>query len=206
MKEKILNKISIDDKGKEINIEVFKTEKGIVIKINGNEMDVFVNNEVVYSLYEKEEFKYVPRELRSFVDKYITTYSDGITKKGGKVFCQICLNSEDYYLIMPTNRAKSKNVQIEFILYEKKLIEENLGINIKKYIDYDTRLKEIKDVIKRNGYELKYSTSGNEYDNYYCVEIPISDFNEEKILDCFSYIKKFNIELYRIIRMKDKTY
>ena len=106
MKDKLLNTFSTENNGEIIRVNILETEKGIVFDIVGKSMDVFINGEEVYSKYDKEEYKYIPSHLRSFVEENICSYGDGIVKDGSEVKCDLLLEGTEYFLIVPTKRAK----------------------------------------------------------------------------------------------------
>ena len=91
MKDKLLNTFSTESNGEIIRVNILETDKGIVFDIVGQSMDVFINGEEFYSKYDKEEYKFIPSHLRSFVEENLCSCGDGLRKEGSEVKCDLDL-------------------------------------------------------------------------------------------------------------------
>ena len=77
IKGKILNTFSVESNGENIITNIIQTDKGIKIDIKGTTMDIIVNDETIYSKYDKEEYKYIPVNMRDFISKNLCEWGDG---------------------------------------------------------------------------------------------------------------------------------
>jgi hypothetical protein len=161
MKDKILNRFETENNGEKVVVLTVQTDKGVLVKIKGNSMDVQVNDDILYSPYDKEEYKYIPVELRDFVKEHLCEWENDITVKTGKVEMNLYIQGEENYTTIPTNRAKSKDVEFHNWLesYEKIRDYEVEIPNAEE--KYERLINDIKEI----GYDFQFAYDGNEYDN-----------------------------------------
>jgi len=190
MKDKLLNTFSTESNGEIIRINILETDKGIVFDIVGKSMDVFINGEEFYSKYDKEEYKYIPSHLRSFVEENICSCGDGLVKEGSEVQCDLLLEGKEYFLKIPTKKAKKNTLTLTdwLINYEMLVDDGKITDKEKEKLKY----KEFLDLVKGFGYEMKVSHGGNDYDNWYNLVIPINDFDLDKIKKCLKLWQEYN--------------
>jgi len=188
MKDKLLNTFSTESNGEIIRVNILQTDKGIVFDIVGNSMDVFINGEEFYSKYDKEEYKYIPSHLRSFVEENLCSYN--ILKEGSDVQCDLLLEGKEYFLKIPTNKSKKNNLTLtDWLIDYKMLVDGGKKIDVEmEKINYNVFLNNVKDY----GYEIKVSHDGNDYDNWVKLEVPINDFDLVRIKQCLNLWQKYN--------------
>jgi hypothetical protein len=190
MKDKLLNAFSTESNGEIIRVNFLETDKGLVIDINGKSMDVFINDEEFYSKYDKEEYKYIPSHLRSFVEENICTYGDGLRKEGSDVQCDLLLEGREYFLKIPTKKAKKNNLTLtDWLIDYEQLAEDEKIVDVK--IE-EQKYEEFLNNIKSYGYQMKVSHSGNDYDNWFNLVVPIGYFNIEKVKICLKLWQDYN--------------
>lgn len=198
---KILNTFSVENNNDKITVEVVETEKGIGVLINGKTMDVSVNEQLIYSKYDKEEYKYIIPSLRDFVSKYICTWGDGIEIKEDNVLCDLLINGVECWINMPHNRASRDTVSIYNSLFSYEKIKDELSDP--KMLNGEKILTELINSINEIGYDFKFAWGGDEYDDTYGLVIPINDFNEEKILKCMNLWEDYNNKLSNLFLFKN---
>jgi len=188
MKDKLLNTFSTESNGEIIRVNILQTDKGIVFDIVGQSMDVFINGEEFYSKYDKEEYKFIPSHLRSFVEENLCSYN--ILKEGSDIQCDLLLEGKEYFLKIPINRSKKNNLTLTDWLIDYKMIANDGKIldKEKERLKYDEFLNNV----KTYGYQMKVSHGGNDYDNWFNLEVPINDFNLEKIKKCLKLWQDYN--------------
>lgn len=190
MKDKLLNSFSTESNGEIINVDVVETDKGIIINIFGTTMDVLINGEEFYSKYDQEEYRYIPSQLRSFVEENICSYGDGLRKDDSDVVCDLTLEDRDYYMMIPTKRSKNNNLRLRDWLIDYNLLVEDGKITDKNL--ETMKYNEFLNSIKNYGYKIQISHSGDSYDNWVDLIIPINDFNIEKIKTCLKLWQNYN--------------
>lgn len=192
MKDKILNKFSVESNGETIEVITIQTDKGITVNIIGTTMDVFINNDEVYSKYDNPEYKNIPSILRPFIEKNLM---GEICTEKGKVECAVYCKGDEYYVSMPTNRAKKKDISFYNWLesYEKIQGYDVEIPNAQK--NFDKLIEDIKNI----GYIFKFAWDGNEYDNTFELLVPINEFDEDRVYQCFKLWKDYNKELNKYI-------
>jgi hypothetical protein len=196
MKDKVLNKFSVESNGETIEISTIQTDKGIIVSVNGTTMDIIVNDEVIYSKFDKPEYKDIPVNLRLFIEKNLCEWGNGISKEDGKICCDIACEGEEYWVRMPTNRAKKKDILISNWLNEyEKIGEYDIEIPDAKE-NYEKLIKDIKSI----GYEFRFAWDGNEYDSGYELVVPVNEFNETKVIECFKLWSNYNAHLEEYIK------
>jgi len=201
MKDKLLNTFSVESNGEIIRVNFLETEKGIVLDINGTTMDVFINGEEIYSKYDKEEYKYIPSHLRGFIEENLSDYGDGLRKDGSEIKCDLSLEGREYFMILPTKRAKKNYFTLRDWLICYELLEDKDGFDkIKEKQKYNEFLNSIKSY----GYNIQLSHGGNDYDNWFDLVIPINDFDLERIKKCLKLWQEYND--YLIDTYLDGTY
>ena len=110
MKDKILNTFSTQSNGEMIEVNTIQTDKSILVQINGTTMDIMVNDEEIYSKFDNPEYKNIPSSLRGFIEKNLCSWGDGIRTEKGKVNVDIEIGGNEYWIQIPTNRAKCKDI------------------------------------------------------------------------------------------------
>jgi len=190
MKDKLLNTFSTESNGEIIRVNILETEKGIVFDIVGQSMDVFINGEEFYSKFDKEEYKFIPSHLRSFVEENLCSYSDGIEKDGSEVKCDILLEGNEYMLLIPTKRAKKNYFTLRnwLVSYEMLIDDGKISNTEIEKLNYNEFLNNVKDY----GYQMKISHGGNDYDNWFDLAIPINDFDLDKVKKCLKLWQDYN--------------
>jgi len=190
MKDKLLNTFSTESNGEIIRVNILQTDKGIVFDIVGKTMDVFINGEEFYSKYDKEEYKYIPSHLRSFVEENICSCGDGLVKEGSEIKCDLELEGREYFLTIPTKRAKKNNLTLNdwLIDYEMLVDDGKITDKEKEKLKYDEFLNNV----KTYGYEMRLGSGGNDYDNWFLLSIPINDFDLEKVKICLKLWQGYN--------------
>jgi len=188
MKDKLLNTFSTESNGEIIRVNIIQTDKGITFDIVGQSMDVFINGEEFYSKYDKEEYKFIPSHLRSFVEENICSYN--ILKEGSDIQCDLLLEGKEYFLKIPINRSKKNNLTLTDWLIDYKMIADDgkIADKEKEKLKYDEFLNNVKDC----GYEIKVSHDGNDYDNWSKLEVPINDFDLVRIKQCLKLWQEYN--------------
>jgi len=188
---KLLNTFSKESNDEIIKVDILEADKGIVININGTTMDVFINSEEFYSKFDREEYKYIPSHLRSFIEKHLCNYSDEIIKDKSEIKCDLTIEGEDYFCIIPTKRAKKDYFVLRNYLIDYKQLGEDSNIKIdmkEESIKYQEFLNKINSI----GYKMQLSHNGNEYDNYFDLAIPINNFNLERVKYCVKLWQEYN--------------
>jgi len=190
MKDKLLNTFSTESNGEIIRVNILETDKGIVFDIVGESMDVFINGEEFYSKYDKEEYKYIPSHLRSFVEENICSWGDGLRKEGSEVKCDLDLEGREYFLIIPTKRAKKNHLTfIDWLIDYKLLIEDGKELDAEKE---KLKYEEFLNSVKNHGYQMLLSHGGNAYDNWFDLSVPINDFDLERVKKCLKLWQDYN--------------
>lgn len=185
---KMLNRFSVQSNGEDIIIAVHESEKGIRVEILGTSMDVFINGEEFYSKYDKEEYKYIPSNLRGFISKYFCDYSE-LKKEDGCVTCDISLEGKDYFVKISTKRAKDNSIIFVNDLENYELVNEYKDVRIPNAKEnFEKLIKQVKEI----GYSLGYSHSGNETYDWYQLIVPIDKFDEKKVLECVKLWQSYN--------------
>lgn len=197
MKDKIINSFKTNSNDEEIIVNVMQSDKGIVVSINGNTMDVIVNDDVLYSKFDKEEYKYIPVNLRSFVENNLCSYGDGIVIEKGEIKCDLEFDCKEYFIQIPKNRAKNKLMYINNWLnsYEK-IYEYDVEVP-----NGELKFKELVSQIKSKGYNFIYRWDGNEYEDTWGLEISINEFDEDKVVECIKLWDEYNANLEKYIDM-----
>ncbi|WCK57404.1 hypothetical protein PP175_25390 (plasmid) [Aneurinibacillus sp. Ricciae_BoGa-3] len=191
-KDKTLKEFKTESNGEEISVRVIETDKGIQIFVDGQTPDVFVNGEVLYSKYDKEEYKLIPPTLRSFVEERFMSYSEIIKEKGTVIARDLSFFGLDYDIEFSSNRAKEKNVRITNWLNDYEKINDYL---VEPIADGKENFKKLVSSIKEYGYDFRFAYGGNEYDNIYALVVPISEFDEEKINNCIKLWQSYDEQL-----------
>jgi len=190
MKDKLLSTFSTESNGEIIRVNILETEKGIVFDIVGSSMDVFINGEEFYSKYDKEEYKYIPSHLRSFVEENICSCGDGLRKEGSEVKCDLDLKRREYFLTIPTKRAKKNNLTLMDWLIDYKMLADDVKILDKE--KERSIYEEFLSNVKTYGYQMKVSHGGNDYDNWFVLSVPINDFDLDKVKKCLKLWQGYN--------------
>ena len=190
MKDKLLNTFSTESNGEIIRVNILQTDKGIVFDIVGKTMDVFINGEEFYSKYDKEEYKYIPSHLRSFVEENICSCGDGLRKEGSEVKCDLDLKRREYFLTIPTKRAKKNNLTLMDWLIDYKMLADDVKILDKE--KERSIYEEFLSNVKTYGYQMKVSHGGNDYDNWFVLSVPINDFDLDKVKKCLKLWQGYN--------------
>ena len=194
MNDKILNKYNVESNGETIEVKVIQTDKGIKVNIIGKTQDVFINGEEFYSFYDKEEYKYIPTFLIPFIEKYLTDCgSNDIEVEKGEVKAYLEILGREFLAILPTKRAKKKVMALRDYILEYELIEEDCDIKIENGKE---NFESFKSSIKDNGCDIVLSHSGDDYDNWYDLVVPIvNEINEEAVLKCIKLWSNYNDSL-----------
>jgi len=169
MKE--LNRFTTESNGETIEVITYESPKGIVVHVNGQSMDVVLNNEVLYSKYDDENYKYIMPQFREFVETHdpsdfqVNKSNIGTTLLilGYEFLTQISLNS----LVVP----------------------EKLDITDEEVSTLTERINELKALAERFNYSFVISHDGNEYDEFYALTVPFEIFNKENI---YAFIEAWN--------------
>ncbi|MET3508272.1 hypothetical protein [Halalkalibacter oceani] len=193
---KVLKVDKYSSNGEEVELKVSETEKGLQIDINGLTMDVLVNGDIFYSKFDKEEYKYIPPLLRGYVEEHLCTYSDGIYKEKGKVNMDLLIRGREYFVQIPTKRAKNNTITFTDYLNSYEKIQDYLNSQIE---GAEKRYKNLLRDIETIGYKLGISHDGNEYDDWYSLYVPIDQFSEDKINQCLELWDQYNEELEKYI-------
>ena len=192
MKDKMLNTFSVESNGETIKVDILKNDKGILIKIDGKTMDVFINGEEFYSKYDKEEYKYIPTHLRNFVEENLCDYGDGIRKDKSEINCDLILEGKEYFMVIPTKRSNKNYFLLrDWLIDYQMLADDGKEMNLdKEKIKYEEFLSNI----KSHGYEMKFSHGGNDYDNWFdlVINININNFDFERIKTCINLWQDYN--------------
>ena len=172
MKDKLLNTFSTESNGEIIRVNILETDKGIVFDIVGQSMDVFINGEEFYSKYDKEEYKFIPSHLRSFVEENLCSCGDGLRKEGSEVKCDLDLEGREYFLTISTKRAKKNNLTLTDWLIDYKVLSDDVKMldKEKESIIYEEFLSNV----NTYGYQMKVSHGGNDYDNWISISFYIT--------------------------------
>lgn len=195
MKDKILNSFSVNEDNEDIKVEVIKTEKGIVININGSTVDVKVNGDLIYSKFDNENYKYIPVNMRSFVEKNLCEWENDIVVEAKEVKCNIEFNGSEYYCILPKNKAKGNIVYfVNWLNSYKKISGYEVEIP-----NAEENFNKLIESIREVGYDLVYKWDGNEYDDSWGLKLSINDFSEKKVFQCFKLWEDYNNELEKYI-------
>ena len=190
MKDKLLNTFSTESNGEIIRVNILETDKGIVFDIVGKSMDVFINGEEFYSKFDKEEYKYIPSHLRSFVEEHICSWGDGLRKEGSEVKCDLDLEEREYFLIIPTKRAKNNSLTLRDWLIDYEILVDR-GIELGKEKEKQ-KYEEFLNSVKSCGYKMQLSHGGNDYDNWFDLAVPINDLDLEKVKKCLKLWQDYN--------------
>lgn len=195
-KDKLLNEFKTENNEETIVIRVMQTDKGIQVLVDGETPDVIVNGDVLYSKYDKEEYKHIPPAFRSFVEEHSQSYTT-ISKENGRVLVRdIFISGRDYDVDFPSNRAKNKDILITNWLNDYKKINDYLDEPVPNgKEDFENLIKQIKNI----GYDFKFAYSGNEYDNTYSLVVPMNEFDLAKIKACLSLWDAYDKELEKYI-------
>ncbi|NFH01308.1 hypothetical protein FC831_13655 [Clostridium botulinum] len=197
MNNKILNEYQTEINNEKIIISTIKTDKGILVKVKGNSMDIQVNDEIIYSPYDKEEYKYIPVNLRDFVTEHLCEWEDDIKVKDGKVEMNLYIEGEENYANISTNRARNKNIEFRNWLESYAKIRD-YEIEIPQA---EEKYKKLINDIKEIGYNFQFAYSGNEYDDVYKLIVPIKDFDKSKVYECINIWSEYNRYLNKYIDM-----
>lgn len=197
MSIKLISTFSADSNGETVNVNVYETEKGITVNIEGTAMDVLINSEEVYSKFDKPEYKKIPSHIRPFVEKHLNNYEDSIRIEDTKVCMSVDIGGTDYNMDIPVNRAKCKDIYIsDWLESYDKIIGYDVEIpNAKE--NYEKLVKDINDI----GYKFEYAWGGNEYDDIFKLVVPINKFDELKINECVILWKAYNKYLDKYIKL-----
>lgn len=197
MEKKIINSFKTESNNEEIIVNVIQSDKGIIVNITGNTMDVIVNDDLLYSKFDKEEYKYIPVNLRSFIADNLCSWGDGIIIKDDKIECILEFNCEEYYVEIPKNRAKNKTIYINNWLNSYKKIYEH-GIEIP---NGEENLEKLISQIKDKNCDFVYRWDCNEYDDTWGLKIDINKFDENKVIECITIWTEYNTNLEKYISM-----
>lgn len=197
MEESIINSFKTKSSNEEIMINVIRSDKGISVNIEGNTMDVVVNGDLLYSKFDKEEYKYIPVNLRNFIANNLCSWEDDIRLKDTVVECTLEFDCKEYCVQIPKNRAKSKTMYISNWLnsYEK---IANYNVEI---INGKENFEQLISKMKNIGYDFVYRWDGNEYEDTWGLKIDINDFNENKVMECIKSWNEYNANLEKYIDM-----
>ena len=188
MKDKKLNTYAVESNGEVVTINVIETEKGVVVDIDGKTMDIFINGENFYSKYDKEEYKYIPVQLRDFVNRRLPDYSD-IEKEKSCIKCDLNIEGKDYFTKISTQRAKDNTITFTDALTDYELVKDELDIELSDAID---KYNKLLNGIKSFGYKLELSHGGNDNYQWYSLIIPINKFDENKVIECVKLWNEYN--------------
>ncbi|MBZ9693317.1 hypothetical protein [Clostridium sp. M14] len=197
MNNKILNEYQTEINNEKIIISTIKTDKGILVKVKGNSMDIQVNDEIIYSPYDKEEYKYIPVNLRDFVTEHLCEWEDDIKVKDGKVEMNLYIEGEEIFANISTNRARNKNIEFRNWLESYAKIRD-YEIEIPQA---EEKYKKLINDIKEIGYNFQFAYSGNEYDDVYKLIVQIKDFDKSKVYECINIWSEYNRYLNKYIDM-----
>lgn len=193
MKEKLLD-YEVESNGETIKINVVQTEKGVEINILGNTPDVIVNDIVVYSEYEEEEYKYIPPYLRPFIKKYSYDWV-GVNVKEAELGVELCIEGTSFLAMLPIRKEKNSELRLRDWIIEYSIIEDKMGITVENGKEkFGKFLKAVKEL----GCDIRYSHGGNDYDNWYDLVVPMKEsVKEETIVECVKLWNEYNQSLLK---------
>lgn len=195
---KILLTQNYESNGETINLQVIQTNKGIQFNINGKTMDVFINGEEYYSKFNNPMYAYIPTQLRNWVEKNMQTGNQEFEKKDGFIKFYLYFNNREYFIKVPTNRAKNNNIYIVGDLYSfEELFEDGKNINLDNEKEKFYNL--VRKIYDLSGYRLQFSHNAQDYYNYWQLIVPMDKFNEEYIEQCIKIWKNYDDELEKCI-------
>jgi hypothetical protein len=192
---KVLFSEQFNSNNEQIELDVIQTDKGISININGKTMDVFINGEEYYSKFDSLMYAHIPTQLRDWVEKNMQTGDQEFEKKDGFVKLYLYFNNREYFIKIPTNRAKNNNIYIVGDLYSyselfegSKITDANLNRENDKFDNFINKISDF-------GYKLQFSHNAQDYYNYWQLVVPMDKFNEELIDQCIKIWQNYDDEL-----------
>lgn len=190
-------------------MEVIKTEKGYEVRVaGGKNVDVFVNNECIYSEYDNDAYKYVPVSMRDFVKKH--SYDIGVNDNGDikGTYAEVNVAGRDLTMYFPKNKTKKVHARysitdpLETVLeriddYEFKTDKVALSVKDKITTMYNEMLTGLKEL----GFELIYSHSACEsFWGWHDLTFKPADFNQEQFTKASKVIFKYDTEFTKLLK------
>lgn len=190
-------------------IEVIKTDKGYDVKITADKnVDVYMNQECIYSEYESDSYKYVPINMRDFIKEnaYDIGYNDGGDIDGSYV--EINILGRDITMYFPRNKTKKIHARytltdplkdVLYLMDEFEYENEQELILAKEKVTnlYNNMIKGLKDL----GFKLEYSHSmGESFWGWHDLVFNANNFNEEKFIKASEIIFKYDDDFGKLAK------
>lgn len=185
-------------------VEVVEENGIVTVRIQSDDAVVYMNNDLIWSIgNEKEEFKYVPHNLHSFL---LDSGMDFIKyEKETKITsADIYIDGEQLTLYIPVNQKKQIHARFDLI---------NSVKEVKEYLDEcddeDTtkpfeeelvaRFEEIKQLIASKRYKMVFSHSMNEWAfGWWDIVFSAQEFNQENVVAIMKKVNEFNQFIHRM--------
>lgn len=188
-------------------IIIAREENGIVsVDIKSEDAVVRVNDDIVWSVgNEKEEFKYIPKNMHSLIIKS-GDYLE-YQKKEKQTVADVSFDGEMITFYIPVNQNEVINGRFDLITSVELLNDEIdcvLEDEEAKFMKQKVKEKfdKVKKEIEKNGYKMIYSHDMSEWlYAWWDMTFKAKDFDEEKVRSIMKEVREFNEFL---IELRDK--
>lgn len=198
-------------------IKVIRTEKGYEVKLKlDKNVDVYINDDCVFSEYEEEGYKYIPLIMRDFIKKY--SYDIGISDDNADVKGSYaeCTNKIDFAIYFPKN--KTQLITVRFSITDP--LEDILNLVDDFYSDdeenemnqakteitqiYNKMLNDLKVI----GFKLQPSHSmGESFWGWQDIKFKTKNWNEKLFLKAIDIINEYGNSFDDIVKKHEwQTY
>lgn len=191
-------------------IEVIKTEKGYEVKLKlDKNVDVYINDDCIYSEYEEEAYKYIPTTIREFVKEHV--YDIGIDNNSYDIkgtYAEMT-NKIDFAMYFPKNKTQKITARftmtdpLKDILY---LIEDFYSSDEEDEMnkaknEITQAYNKMTNDLKELGFKLEPSHSMNEgFWGWQDIKFKAKDWNKDLFLKAIDIINKYDSEFNIIVK------
>lgn len=165
----------------------------------GDVDEIWVDGELVWAKWDREEYKYIPPTMRQFIkDHHNYLELDGTEQ----VIADVVYRDEEFTLYFATSGRKSITARFDLIFdpHDIPFLEEVDEETAKPFVDaVRAEWNRMISVITATGFPFKLSHGGNDlYDAWWDVVIPTREWNEGKFSLCVDAIHAFTKRLVEL--------
>lgn len=176
----------IEINGITIEVKDGKKSPQILITSTTDDVDVVFNGQTIFSTYEKEEYQYIPKHMRAFIEKHTYSFDPFEMNEAKTLACDISLRGEDITAYFPSNAAKPIPFRFNNIPDGKEYANEALF----EFMDEEeippvqkevlTAWETLRTTLESIGYAFQLSHYSEGYFGWWDIVIPSAEWDEEK--------------------------
>lgn len=172
---------------------------GVIVEIKTEDATVFVNDNLVWAVYDDEKFKFIPPIFRKFIQKY-EDYNINRNDEDNLTTTDVYIGKESIMFIFPDNLSRSIYARIDFVDMDELIddfINNSKAINDKeaKKLEnmFRSKVDKINEIVEKYNWKFVPSHScGEMFYSWWDIVLGLSNWNEEGFLEAIKEIESFN--------------